>query len=119
QTLKLIEEMESVRARLLKQSEDKKSATAALALEEKIYQLEARLHDVNQTGARMDIFRNPPQVLERLSAISKQSVVYSTDYAPTDQDKEAYSINQQRLSDVEKAYLLLKQNADWKKMKVN
>src|SRR5437762_8755479 len=44
----------SLRAQLIAKKGEKKSAQ----WEEKIYQLEAALHDVHQTGARMDIFRN-------------------------------------------------------------
>lgn len=111
--LSLIDDMERTRAALLK-SKDPKAA----ALEEKIYQLEARLHDVHATGARMDIFRNPPQVLERLLAMSKEGIVSSADYPPTDQQVEVYRKQQQILSEVEMAYKTLKQSADMKKLKV-
>jgi hypothetical protein len=118
-TLKLIDEMERMRAKLLTMVGDKKNGKAAAALEEKIYQLESKLHDVHQTGARMDIFRNPPQVLERFLAMSKEGIVSSADSPPTDQQKEVYAVTQQQLTDVEKAYVLLKQNTEWKNMKLN
>ncbi len=118
-TLKLIDEMETTRAKLLKMSTDKKSGKTAMTLEEKIYQLEGKLHDVHQTGARMDIFRNPPQVLERFLAMSKEGIVSSADSPPTDQQKEVYDVTQKQLAEVEKAYNLLKQNAEWKSMKMN
>jgi photosystem II stability/assembly factor-like uncharacterized protein len=97
--LSLIADMEKTRARLLL-SKDKK----ALAQEEKIYQLEARLHDVYATGARMDIFRNPPQVLERLLAMSKEGIVSSADYPPTDQQREVFALQEKILLEVETAY---------------
>jgi hypothetical protein len=118
-TLKMIDEMEVTRAKLLKLATDKKAGKTAIALEEKIYQLEGKLHDIHQTGARMDIFRNPPQVLERFLAMGKEGIVSSADSPPTDQQKEVYAITQQQLIEVEKAYNLLKQNADWKNMKMN
>ncbi len=118
-TFKMIDEMEQTRAKLLKMTSDKKNGKAAAALEDKIYQLEGKLFDIHLTGARMDIFRNPPQVLERFLAMSKEGIVSSADSPPTDQQQSVYSITQQQLQDVEKAYNLLKQNQDWKNMKMN
>ncbi|MBY0433637.1 MAG: glycosyl hydrolase, partial [Cyclobacteriaceae bacterium] len=118
-TLSLIDDMEKTRSRLLTMTTDKKNGKAAAALEEKIYQLEGKLHDIHQTGARMDIFRNAPQVLERLLAMGKEGIVSSADAPPTDQQGEVYAITNQQLQEVEKAYNLLKQNADWKNMKMN
>ncbi len=119
QTLRLIDEMERRRSGLLAMAKDPKQAKSAAALEDKIYQLEAKLLDIHATGARWDIFRNPPQVLERFLAMGKEGIVSSADSPPTDQQREVYAITNQQLLDVEKAFNLLKQNADWKKMKVN
>lgn len=119
QTLKLIDEMERSRSSLIALTKDPKQAKAALALEDKVYQLESKLLDVHATGARWDIFRNPPQVLERFLAMGKEGIVSSADSPPTDQQLEVYSITNQQLQEVEKAYTLIKQNADWKKMKMN
>jgi photosystem II stability/assembly factor-like uncharacterized protein len=110
--LTLIDDMEKTRAGLLK-SKDKN----APALEEKIYQLEGRLHDVHATGARMDIFRNPPQVLERLLAMSKEGIVSSADYPPTDQQREVYALQEKILAEVELAYRNVKQSATLKTKK--
>ncbi len=118
-TLKLIDEMERSRSKLLTLVNDKKIGKTATALEEKIYQLEGKLHDIRQTGARFDIFRNPPQVLERFLAMSKEGIVSSADSPPTDQQVAVYTITQQQLAEVEKAYNLLKQNAEWKSTKMN
>jgi len=117
-TFKLIDEMEQTRSKLLKMTTDKKNGKAAAALEDKIYQLEGKLFDIHLTGARMDIFRNPPQVLERFLAMSKEGIVSSADSPPTDQQQSVYGITQQQLQEVEKAYNLLKQNQDWKNMKM-
>lgn len=111
-TLKMIEDMEKMRAVLLKKPGDK----AAMALEEKIYQLESRLHDVHQTGARMDIFRNAPQVLERLSAMAKEGIISSADSAPTDQQLEVYGVVNQQLIEIQNSFELLKQSKEIKKL---
>lgn len=117
-TLKLIDEMERRRSALIALTKDPKQAKAAAALEDKIYQLEAKLFDIHQTGARWDIFRSGGQVLERFLAMGKEGIVSSADAPPTDQQLEVYSITVQQLQEVEKAYNLLKQNSDWKKMKM-
>jgi photosystem II stability/assembly factor-like uncharacterized protein len=109
-TLKLIDEMEQLRAQLMAKKGDKKSSQ----WEEKIYQLEATLHDVHQTGARMDIFRNPPQVLERLLALGGQNHVNSADAPPTDQQKEVYELTAGRLAEVQSQFELLRKNPEIK-----
>jgi hypothetical protein len=111
-TLSLIDEMEQLRAKLLAKKSDKKS----IALEEKIYQLEAALHDVHQTGARMDIFRNPPQVLERLFAMAKEGQISSADAAPTDQQQEVYGLVSDKLAEVQSQFELIKKSPDLKRL---
>jgi hypothetical protein len=105
-TLKLIDEMERVRAGLLLKK-DKKS----IQLEEKIFQLEAQLHDVYQTGARMDIFRNPPQLLERFFAMAKEGQISSADASPTDQQIESYKELSARLAEVQNQFDLIKKTS--------
>jgi hypothetical protein len=113
-TLQLIDEMERMRASLLLKKNDKK----AVQLEEKIYQLEAALHDVHQTGARMDIFRNPPQVLERLFAMAKEGQVSSADAPPTDQQQEVYQVVSGRLAEVQSQFELIKKSPEIKRIEV-
>lgn len=105
-TLNLIDEMEKMRALLLTRKGDKK----ALALEDKIYQLEAVLFDINQTGARWDIFRSGAQVLERFLALGKESQVASADAPPTDQQTEVYNITRKRLEEIQSQFELIKNN---------
>ena len=112
-TLRIIDEMEKTRAELLARKGD----NAAVAFEEKVYQLEAKLHDVHQTGARMDIFRNPPQVLERFLSMSKESIISSADSPPTDQHQEVYDLVNQQLTEVQNRWELLKQSKELKKLK--
>jgi hypothetical protein len=111
-TLKLIDEMEHLRSQLIAKKSDKKS----VQLEEKIYQLEASLHDVHQTGARMDIFRNPPQVLERLLALAGENHVNSADARPTDQQKEVFELTTTRLAEVQSQFELLRKNPEIKQV---
>ncbi len=111
-TLKLIDEMERMRAKLLTQTKDKK----APALEAKIYELESQLHDVHATGARMDIFRNPPQVLERLLAMAKESQIASADAPPTDQQLEVFGIVSGKLAEVQSQFELLRKSPDLKRI---
>jgi hypothetical protein len=111
-TLSLIDEMEQLRAKLMAKKNDKKS----IALEEKIYQLEAGLHDVHQTGARMDIFRNAPQVLERLLAMAKEGQVSSADAAPTDQQQAVFAVVNDKLAEVQSQFELMKKSPDLKRI---
>jgi hypothetical protein len=110
-TLSLIDEMEQLRAKLVAKKNDKKS----IALEEKIYQLEAALHDVHQTGARMDIFRNAPQVLERLLAMAKEGQISSADAAPTDQQQAVFVLVNNKLLEVQSQFELMKKSPDLKR----
>jgi hypothetical protein len=117
-TLKLIDEMEKLRVQLIALSTDKKRGKAALVLEEKVYQLESKLFDVHQTGARMDIFRNPAQVLERFLAMGKEGIVSSADAPPTDQQLEVYSLTLQQLNAVQASFELLKKSEELKRSNV-
>ena len=111
-TLSLIDEMEKMRALLLTKKKDSKSAS----LENKIYQLEAQLHDVHATGARMDIFRNPPQVLERLFAMAKEGQVSSADAPPTDQQQEVFKLVSDKLAQVQSQFEIIKKSPDLKQI---
>jgi hypothetical protein len=101
-TLRLIDAMEVKRAALLK------SASAAdLALEKKIFALEARLFDVQQTGARWDGFRNPSQLVENLLALAKESQTYGADFPPTTQQLQAFAQFSGILKEVDQSYKAL------------
>jgi hypothetical protein len=111
-TLQMIDDMERMRANLISKKSDKKAA----ALEEKIYQLEAQLHDVHATGARMDIFRNQPQVLERLFAMAKEGQISSADAPPTDQQAEVYKLVSDKLAAVQSQFELIKKSPEIKRI---
>jgi photosystem II stability/assembly factor-like uncharacterized protein/DMSO/TMAO reductase YedYZ heme-binding membrane subunit len=63
-----------------------------------LYEVEGLLHDVHQTGAREDIFRNPAQLLERFLTISKESISGGADFRPTNQHREVYALLSNRLA---------------------
>jgi hypothetical protein len=60
------------------------------------------------TGARMDVFRNPARILERLLAITTESQTQGADYAPTNQQKLVYQALSNQLKKIETNYLQLK-----------
>ncbi len=110
--LKLIDEMERMRSGLLAKVGDKR----ATALEEKIYALEAEVFDVNQTGARWDIFRSGAKLLERLLALGKESQVFSADSRPTDQQSEVYDLTSKRLEEIQSQFELIRKNPEIKQL---
>jgi hypothetical protein len=77
--------------------DNKKQKAKLAAWEKQLYAVESLLHDVHQTGAREDIFRNPAQLLERFLTISKESISGGSDFRPTDQHREVYSLLSGRL----------------------
>ena len=95
----LIEKMETERAALLKTN-----TPASLKREDAIYQLEAKLIDVHQTGARWDSFRNPSQLFEHLLGLSKEALSMGADYPPTAQQKKVLEQLQQQLKSIESSY---------------
>lgn len=113
--LTLIDEMEYARAALLKKAKDPKAAKVAVPLEEKIFNLEAKIFDVHLTGARQDIFRNPAGILERILAIAKEGQTASADFPPTDQQQEVMSLLKKRLEEVQNAYHQLKEGIEFRR----
>ncbi len=83
---------------------DKKQKKKLLTWQQQLYEVEGLLHDVHQTGARQDIFRNPAQLLERFLTISKESISGGSDFKPTDQHREVYGILSDRLSTARTKY---------------
>ncbi len=101
--LSLIQRMELNRANFIKQK------TTESALKEKeVYNIEKELFDIHLTGARMDVFRNPAKILERLLALSTESQTLGADFAPTAQQKLVYEALNSQLKKLEASYLKLK-----------
>ena len=97
--LSIIAEMETKRSLLLKEAN-----TNSLLLEKKIYDLEKQLIDIHQTGARMDIFRNPAQVFERMLSIGKESIANGADFPPTAQQKLVFGSLKEKLNKINQEY---------------
>jgi hypothetical protein len=100
--LSLIDKMEIERANLLKQN-----TPAATAREKQIYTIEKEVFDIHLTGARMDIFRNPAKIFERLLAITKESQTMGADFPPTSQQKLVYQELNTQLEKLAASYLRL------------
>jgi hypothetical protein len=93
--LSLIEKLETKRAQLLKEN-----TTSSIAQEKVIYNIEKQLFDIHLTGSRMDIFRNPAKLLERMLSIRKESQTYGADFPPTTQQKAVFAALKQQLQKV-------------------
>ena len=113
-SFKMIDEMETLRSKLLyivdSTNSNKTKKSQAAKLENDLWKLEGRVHDVFQTGAREDIFRNPAKLLERLLAIQKESAFGSADFQPTDQDVEVYTQLKSDLDNVLSDYADIKKS---------
>ncbi|MGE5108089.1 MAG: WD40/YVTN/BNR-like repeat-containing protein [Sphingobacteriales bacterium] len=104
--LQLIEEIENNRVVLLNITGANQEK--AMALEEVLWQIESKLFDSYQTGSRMDSFRNPVQLLERLLSISKESQVASGDYPPTDQQLQVFKKLASKLAELKAKFEKIK-----------
>jgi photosystem II stability/assembly factor-like uncharacterized protein len=105
--LHMIDTLEILRGRVLKvidSTMDARRKKKLLAWEKQLTGVEALLHNIQQTGAREDIFRDPAQQLERFLTISKEGINGGADYRPTDQQKEVYSLLAGRLADTRAKY---------------
>ena len=106
--------MEVLRSKLLfitdSSTYNKINKLKAKNIEQELWQLEGKVHDIWQTGARQDIFRNPSELLEQFLAISKEAIISSADAAPTDQDNEVYLHLNKQLQEVMIGYAAIKQS---------
>jgi photosystem II stability/assembly factor-like uncharacterized protein len=105
--LHMIDTLEVLRARATAAEgavTNKKQKEKLLAWQRQLLDVEALLHDVHATGARQDIFRSPAQLLERFLTISKESISGGSDWRPTDQHREVYSLLSGRLATTKTKY---------------
>jgi hypothetical protein len=100
--LSLIDKMEIERSSLLKQN-----TPAATAREKQIYAIEKEVFDIHLTGSRMDIFRNPAKILERLLTLTKESQTMGADFPPTTQQKLVYQALNTQLEKLSISYTKL------------
>ena len=101
--LSIISDMENKRAVLIKEA-----SRSSLEKEQKIYALESELMDIHQTGARMDIFRNPAKVFERMLSIGKESIANGADFPPTAQQRLVFNKLKDKMTVIEKKYREMK-----------
>jgi len=101
--LALIEKLENKRANLVAQN-----TSVSLNEEKLLYTIECKLFDAHLTGARMDIFRNPARVLERLLTITKESQAVGADFAPTTQQQKVFLSLKNELDKIKKEVLNLR-----------
>jgi photosystem II stability/assembly factor-like uncharacterized protein len=113
-SFKLIDEMETLRSKLLyivdSSNNNKTKKIKAEQLENDLWILEGKVHDIWQTGARQDVFRNPSQLLESFLAISKEIAGGSADFQPTDQDNDVYEQLSNQLGKVKADFFNIKKN---------
>jgi len=64
--------------------------------------------DIHQTGARMDIFRNPAKVFERMLSIGKESIANGADFPPTAQQRLVFNKLKDKMTVIEKKYREMK-----------
>ena len=102
-SIKLIASIELKRAALLKEA-----SANALSLEQKIFEIEKKLFDVYQTGARWDDFRNPTRITEHLLAIAKECFTSGADFAPSTQHIQMVENLKTQLKQVVEEYAKLK-----------
>lgn len=115
-SLRMIGSMEKQRAHALsiaRSSSNPKDKETATRLEEELWKTEAKLHDIYQTGAREDAFRNPIQLLERFLTISKETQVGGADFAPSNQHKAVFTKLNTQLEEVKKQYKAITSNKDY------
>jgi hypothetical protein len=105
--LHMIDTLETLRSRAIAAEPtltNKRQKEKLAAWQQQLLDVEALLHDVHATGARQDIFRSPAQLLERFLTISKESISGGSDWRPTDQHREVYSLLSGRLATTKTKY---------------
>ena len=107
----MIDELEWTRKELLELVERhgaregmKTVVSNAEELEQYALSVEAKLFDVNMTGAREDAFRAPMQLYGRLGALANDVGMDGADFPPTDQQLEVHAVLTERLEDVRAQY---------------
>ncbi len=84
--------------------EMKTQVSNAGELEDYALSVEAKLFDVNMTGAREDAFRAPMRLYGRLGALGNDVGWDSADFRPTDQQLEVHAVLTERLDEVREQY---------------
>lgn len=82
----------------------KSQISNASELQDYALSVEAKLFDVNMTGAREDAFRAPMRLYGRLGALGNDVGWDSADFRPTDQQLEVHAVLTERLEEVREQY---------------
>ncbi len=108
----LIDKIEQMRAKLLAKAAAPNATDkpSLLKIEDDLWQIESQVHDIYQTGARQDAFRNPSQLLERFLSISKETLVGGADFPPSDQHQAVYKKLNGQLDAVKMRYEAIKRD---------
>ena len=110
----LIDKIEQMRAKLLSKAAAPNATDKPnlFKIEDDLWQIESQVHDIYQTGARQDAFRNPSQLLERFLSISKETLVGGADFPPSDQHQAVYKKLNSQLDAVKMRYEAIKRNVE-------
>jgi hypothetical protein len=103
----LRKQLEDLQARLKDKKDVKSVVDAADELEDSAIGVEARLFDVNLTGAREDSFRGPMKLYGRLSALASDISGWGADFPPTEQQRQVYEVLEGRLDEAREQYEVL------------
>ncbi len=117
--MKMIGDMEKQRAHALsiaKSTASQQDKALATRLEEELWETEGKVHDIYQTGARQDAFRNPIQLLERFLAISKETQAGGADFAPSDQHQIVFNKLNTQLEEVKKQYKAITDKKEYQRL---
>ncbi|HSM60200.1 MAG TPA: hypothetical protein VK849_05360, partial [Longimicrobiales bacterium] len=76
-------------------------AEAAAQFRRKLLDVEGRLFDLNLSGAREDAFRSPMRLYGRMAALGSDVGRFSTDFAPTEQQREVYEVLKTRFTEAQ------------------
>lgn len=61
-------------------------------MEERVIAIKRKLYDIALTGARLDAFRTPNLLYEKLASVGSDVAASSADFRPTDQQAEVYGM---------------------------
>lgn len=103
----MINSLETIRSELqllIPKLDKKADVKRAKDLDALAQTISSGLYDIHLTGAREDAFRAPMKLYGRLSALASDLSGHGIDFSPTAQQKEVYSVLDERLAVIEKKF---------------